>query len=164
MALLRHDSNNLFNAFRSDLDTLFDGFLNDFHSPSVAVSRYHRPSSVSSRIGTGAMRRMPVDVVEKEDRLEVRADLPGVPKESIDIEIDDDRNLVIKTSQKSEMEVEKKEENFFYQERSNEAMRRVIGLPSTIDEEGIKAESRDGVLYITLPKRAKEAGRKITIA
>ncbi len=102
-----------------------------------------------------------VDVYEKNDRYIVKADLPGIKEEDIDISISGD-NLAIKGEKKAETEV--KEENYYRSERTYGSFYRSIQLPSDVDAEKIKANFENGVLEVTLPKSAETKPRKITLS
>ncbi len=100
-----------------------------------------------------------VDVSETEDNIIVKADLPGVKPEEIEINISDNI-LTIKGEKKKEEE--EKKENFYRVERYYGSFMRAIQLPVDIDVEKVKATYKDGVLKITLPKKA-EAKKAIKI-
>ena len=103
-----------------------------------------------------------VDVKEDDKAYTVRADIPGVKKE--DIQVDVDGSVVsVKAEAKQEKE-EKKGEKVIYSERSYGMVSRSFTLPAEVDEKGAKAEYKDGVLTLTLPKKANGGGKRITVA
>ena len=102
-----------------------------------------------------------IEVFEKEDKYVVRAELPGLKEEDIDVSVEGD-TLTIKGEKKSESEV--KEENYHCCERSYGSFFRSIALPSTIDAKKIEADYEDGVLEVNLPKAAEVKPKKITVS
>ena len=101
-----------------------------------------------------------VEVFEKEDRYIVKAELPGMKEEDIEVNAADGR-LTIKGEKKTEHEVE--EEEYHWSERSYGSFVRTIGFPSNVDTSKIKASYEQGVLEITLPKVAEVKPKKITV-
>jgi len=94
-----------------------------------------------------------VDMFDKEDKLVVRAELPGVKKEDIDVSIVGD-TLTIRGERKVEEEV--KDEDYYCCERAYGSFYRAISLPTDVETSKVEARYKDGVLEVTLPK-AKEA-------
>ena len=103
-----------------------------------------------------------LDFIEKEKEYIVKIEIPGIEKDGIDIEIDDDI-LIIKGEKKKEHE-EKNDEIYVY-ERNYGTFRREVRLPTNCDKEKIEAEHKNGVLNLILPKvKIKETKKKkITI-
>ena len=101
-----------------------------------------------------------INLSEDEKNIIVNVDLPGVNPDDVDIEVRDD-SLII--SGKTEEEKEKKEKKFYYYERKSGSFYREISLPSKVDEKKTKAEIKNGVLEIILPKTAKSEGYKIKV-
>lgn len=101
----------------------------------------------------------PVDVLETENELVVKADLPDVDLKDIDIQIERG-TLSIKGERKFER-VEGKGTGYHRIERSYGTFQRVFGLPDTVDPDKVKADYKSGVLTITLPK--KEVAKPKTI-
>ncbi len=100
-----------------------------------------------------------VDVVEQDKQFVLKAELAGIPKEDIKVNIE---NNILTISGERKSEVEDKENHRI--ERFYGSFSRSFTLPENIDEEAIKAESKDGVLYLTLPKReVKEKLKQIEI-
>jgi HSP20 family protein len=102
-----------------------------------------------------------VDVFEKEDRFIVKAELPGMKEEDIDISVVGD-TLSIKGEKKTETEV--KEEDYYRCERSYGSFYRSIPIPSNVDANKIEASFDDGVLELVLPKSAKIKPKKIAVS
>ena len=101
-----------------------------------------------------------VDVKEEDNQFIITADIPGVdPK---DIEVTAENNmLTIKGERKTESEEEK--EGYKRIERSQGTFYRRFSLPDTADVDKIRADSKNGVLQLTIPKRESVKGRKIEV-
>ncbi len=102
-----------------------------------------------------------IDVFEKDDKFVVKAELPGMKEEDIDVSVVGD-TLTIKGEK--EMETETKEEDYYQWERAYGSFYRAIPLPSTVDASKIEASYEDGVLEVTLPKAAEVKPKKITVS
>lgn len=101
-----------------------------------------------------------VDINETADEVIVTAELPGVPKENIELNLVDN-TLEIKTSQKEEVAVEK--EGFRKRERRTMNFYRMIELPCQVDSSKIKASFNNGVLEVRMPKLEKAKKHSIRI-
>ena len=102
-----------------------------------------------------------VDVFEKADKFVVKAELPGMKEEDVDISVVGD-TLTIKGERKAETEV--KDEDYYCCERSYGSFSRSIGLPSTVDAKKIEASFEDGVLEVSLPKAPEVKPKKISVS
>ena len=103
-----------------------------------------------------------IDVKEGEKEFMVEAEIPGVKKEDIFIDVDGD-TVSLRAEMKSEKE-EKKGEKIVYSERSYGMVSRSFTLPVDVDDKAVKAEYRDGVLKLVLPKKSNGVGRRITVS
>jgi HSP20 family protein len=102
-----------------------------------------------------------IDVFERDDRFVVRAELPGMKEEDIDVSVIGNR-LIIKGERKAESEVERKD--YYYSERSYGSFSRSIDMPSDVDAKKIKASYDDGVLEINLPKTPRVKPKKVSVS
>ena len=93
-----------------------------------------------------------VDIYEKDNELILTAEVPGINEKDIEISLEDN-TLSIKGERKFEKET--KEENFHRIERSYGSFFRSFSLPANIDQEKIQAEHENGILRITMPKKAE---------
>ena len=108
----------------------------------------------------GCVWRPAVDVIESDDAYVVRASLPGLKAEDIDVNIEDDV-LTIKAERSEEHE--ETEESYLLRERSFGSYHRAIRLPDSVEAENVEAEVRDGILTLTLPKREEVKPRQIEV-
>jgi HSP20 family protein len=111
--------------------------------------------------GRGEAPRMKVDVAEKNGAYTIAAELPGVKKEDIQVTIDGSQ-VTLSAEVKREKEVQQ-DERVLHAERSYGKVTRSFSLPQEIDEAKAEAKFRDGVLELTLPKKAAAARKQITI-
>jgi HSP20 family protein len=101
-----------------------------------------------------------LDVWETDEDVVYAFDLPGIPKDAIDIEFDEGALTV---SAKRERKHEVKEDNFYRYERRFGTFQRTVGLPQGVDESAIRAEFDDGVLEIHVQKPQQAKPRRIEI-
>ncbi|MFW6206374.1 MAG: Hsp20/alpha crystallin family protein [Gemmatimonadota bacterium] len=103
-----------------------------------------------------------VEVVESDDEIELSAEMPGLSRDDIRIEVEDDI-LRIHGEKKEELEEERKDGEVRISERRYGAFSRSFGLPASVDADAIEAEMKNGVLTVRLPKTAQARGRRIEI-
>lgn len=101
-----------------------------------------------------------VDITEKEDQLVLTAELPGMRKEDIEIELENNV-LTIRGEKKAERE-EKGEQRYVY-ERQFGSFSRSFTLPRTVNADQIRARFDNGVLTVTMPKVEEAKGKRISI-
>jgi HSP20 family protein len=101
-----------------------------------------------------------VNLSEDQDHIYVRAELPGVNPEDLDITIEE-QHLVIRGERK--IPTEEKNVNYHRRERESGFFRRVLRLPSQVDPNKVEAACKDGVLTITLAKPEEVKPRQITV-
>jgi HSP20 family protein len=101
-----------------------------------------------------------VNVSEDQEHFFVRAELPGVNPEDLDITIKE-QNLVIRGERK--IPTEEKNANYHRRERESGFFRRVLRLPAQVDANKVEAACKDGVLTITLAKPVEVKPRQITV-
>ena len=101
-----------------------------------------------------------IEIFERGDELCVRADLPGMKKDDIEVDIADNA-LVIRGERRNEREEE--EEGYYRSERSYGSFFRTIPLPEGVDAENAVASFRNGVLEITMPAPERAKRRRVDI-
>jgi HSP20 family protein len=144
MAIVRWDPVRELDSFQADMNRLFDGFFQARGS------------------GTGGHRRWipAMDLVETEENLVLRADLPGMTEDDVEIEIKDG---VLTVSGERKAEHEEKEEGFYRVERAFGGFSRSLSLPQGIDAGGVSANFDNGVLEVRVPKPAERKPTKVQI-
>jgi len=117
-----------------------------------------------SEMDLGNFMTMPaVNVSEDKDVFRIEVAAPGLDKKDIKLDVDDN---VLTISAEKELSKEDKEKNFLRREFSYSSFRRSFTLPEGVDGEKIKANHKDGVLSIAIPKKEearKKASRMIEI-
>lgn len=107
--------------------------------------------------------RMPrVDVQDRESDLLVRAELPGVKKDDLDISVSEGA-VTIKASTRQETEEGEAEGDYYRREIASGTFARTIPLPADVDADQAKAKFADGVLSLTLPKREAAQRKRISV-
>ena len=101
-----------------------------------------------------------MDVVERDDKLVVRADLPGLKKEDVDVEVRDDLLCI---SGERRREEEREQGGVYRQERSYGGFCRTMQLPGGVDPQQVKATFATGVLEVQIPLPKRPAGRRVQI-
>ena len=132
-----------------------------------ALLRYHRPldrawdAFFAPLDGNGAVNggSIDLDVVETPEAYIVKAEVPGVAKDKIEVKVED-RHVSIAVEYREETEANGKT---LWRERSFGRSSRAIRLPEAVDANAALAKHSDGVLQLTLPKIAKANVRQITI-
>ena len=104
---------------------------------------------------------MKVDIKEKDGAYVVRAEMPGVRKEDIDVRIDGGQ---VSISAESRQEKEEKDEHVLRCERYYGYMNRTFALDHDIDQSKAGAKYEDGVLELTLPKKAGTAAKRLAVS
>ena len=104
--------------------------------------------------------RPAVDVYEDDDKLVIKAEVPGVDKEDISVDLNDG---VLTLTGTRAYENEVKEENYYHRERAYGKFHRSFSLPAGHDPEKIKADFKDGVLKIEIPKPEEKKPKKISV-
>lgn len=152
MALMRPLS-----TLREDINRMFSDIDRGFFSP-LAV-----PSSRMLELGaeTPSVWMPAVDVFEENNDIKVKAQVPGIPPENIDIEVEDSSlTLSGETAQRAE----ETKGNVYRQEICYGRFFRRIPLPTDVQADKAKADFQDGLLTVTLPKSEEVQRRKIKVS
>lgn len=126
---------------KSHLPGFFDEFFRDF-APGFFVQPLH---------GDPLPAQIRLDVHERDDTFELQAEIPGVRKEDIQVEID---GTVVSLQAEVRQEDTRKEARSIRSERYYGSVSRMVQLPAEVDEAKAKARYENGVLRLTLPKKA----------
>ena len=101
-----------------------------------------------------------VDIYDHDDAIVIKAELPGVDKKDIEVDLKD-HVLTLKGERSYENEV--KEENYYHKERTFGKFHRAFSLPADLDSDKIKADFKDGVLRIDIQKPEEKKPKKISV-
>ncbi|MGC8717332.1 MAG: Hsp20/alpha crystallin family protein [bacterium] len=149
MAIRRWDPFRELENLRREMDRLFDEV---FGRGSITEPTIEE----ATRVWAPAC-----DLYETEKDIVVKANLPGVSKDNVEVIVTED-SITIKGQTKEETEV--KEKNYYRKELNYGAFQRVIPLPVTVKSDEAKATFKDGILEIRAPKaEVSPKGRKINI-
>ncbi len=123
-----------------------------------AFARSEGPRDLDQLAGGGW--RPAMDLHETDERYVVRVDLPGVAPADVEIQVEES-SLIIKGERKPDPAMAR--EPYLRRERPMGPFSLQVVLPPSIEREAIKASHRDGVLEVTLPKRAKAVAGRIRV-
>lgn len=101
-----------------------------------------------------------IDVIDRDDEILVKAEVPGVDKKDLDVSVTDDA-VTIRGSTRHEEEEQK--ENYYRREISHGTFARTIALPAAVDSGKAKAKFKDGILELVMPKTETRKRRSIDI-
>jgi HSP20 family protein len=138
---------------RAELDHLF-------HQTTTG-NQLLLPGGIGDRMIPAIRGEFRIDVREHEDEVIVVADLPGVEKETVSVNLINPRALEISCERNKE--TEEKMEGYYVRERVSGSMRRIVALPTDVMENNSKASFRNGVLEVTLIKTKGSAKTRIKI-
>lgn len=102
----------------------------------------------------------PVDIIEDEQKLQFKVEVPGIEEKDIKVEVE---NNVLTVCGERKIEKDVKEENFRRMERHYGAFTRSFTLPPSVDAEKIEANYSNGILAIQMPKRAEAKPKQIKV-
>jgi HSP20 family protein len=138
---------------RREIDRIFDDFFRDFRDLTQGMTAW---PSRTLMAGTGPA----VDMYEEKEKYVVKAEVPGFEKDDIHISITDS---TLQLRGEVKQEEEKEDRNYYYSERSYESFTRDIPLPSAVNQDQIKANFKNGILTIEMPKSKEAVGKEIKI-
>jgi HSP20 family protein len=143
MALVRWDPSRELETLHTDVNRVFDTFF-------------------GGRLGNGATPRWvpAMDLVETDDQLVLRADLPGLDRDDVKIEIKDG---VLTVSGERRVENEERKDGYHRVERAYGGFSRSLSLPQGIDAEQVQADFDKGVLEVRIPKPAERKPHRVQI-
>jgi len=144
MAIVRWDPTREVDSLQSEVNRLFDTFF-------------------GGRSANGALRRWvpPMDLVETDDYLVLRADLPGLDSDDVNIEVKDG---VLTVSGERKTEHEERADGFYRVERASGGFSRSMSLPQDVDAERIDASFDKGVLEVRIPKPEERKPHRVEIS
>lgn len=135
---LKDPFTNIFSAFDRGLESVFD----------------------STSLGLTPQFKIPVDVQETDDGYVIRADLPGVDRKDVSVEVKDG---VITISAERKQESKSRKDGYDYRERSVGSYSRSFRLPDNVKVSDVTAALKDGVLDVSLRRTPESKPRSITV-
>ncbi len=144
MSMTRWDPFRSMNTLQEQVNRLFEDRFAHSHSGQAELASW-APA---------------VDIYETENELVVKADLPEMQEKDIDVRVEN-HTLTIRGERKFSNEVQ--EDNYLRVERAYGTFTRTFSLPNTVNTEAIKAEYRNGVLSVRMPKREETKPKQIQI-
>jgi HSP20 family protein len=145
MAITRWDPFRDLNALQGRMNRLFEDATRGWASEEPVATTTWSPA---------------VDIYEKDGELVVQAELPGIDRNNITLNLE---NNVLTVKGERQFERETKEDNYHRIERSYGAFSRSFSIPATVDEQKIRADYKDGILKIVLPKKEQAKPKQIKI-
>jgi HSP20 family protein len=147
MTIVRWEPLRELTSLQTEMNRLFNSV---FDAPSASGS------------AGGARRWVPaMDLVETPDDFVLRADLPGMTRDDVKLEIEEN---VLTVSGERQAEHAENEQGFYRLERAFGTFSRSLTLPKGVDGEAVSASFRDGVLEVHIPKPAQAKPRRVEIA
>jgi len=151
---------SLLTNYNSIIKHLYDDTFSRWSTPLFGVDgREKRKNQLNtSKSISQNMAAVSFDINEDTNQYEISAEVPGLSKKDLNINIEDS---ILEISGKKEFKEEKKKKNYHLVERSYGSFSRSFMLPNTIDESKISAGVEDGVLTIILPKKKDIPPKKL---
>jgi HSP20 family protein len=148
MALIRWEPVRELNTIQNEMNRLFNTFF--------------EPTGGEGGAPSTARRWLPaMDLVERGDEFLLRADLPGLSENEVNIELEDN---VLTISGERKAEHEQGKEGYYRLERASGSFSRSLTLPEGVDPEKVRASFDRGVLEVRIPKPEQRKPRKVTIS
>jgi HSP20 family protein len=141
-------------SYFEDVDQWFDELRRQWLQPLFMGRNWPEPASVFA----GRMPR--VDVIDRDEEFLVRAELPGVSKDNLELQLQENLLLLRATTRTEEKE---EKGQYFRHETSRGEFQRVIRLPGTVDADQARATFKDGILELVLPKQPGAKRRTIAV-
>jgi HSP20 family protein len=140
--------------YRSDLEDWVQRWDDFFNRPFLPTARQFFPSTAGEWSPS-------IDVMEKNDRYVIKAELPGVKEEDVEVSLTGD---ILTISGEKEEESEEEERGYHYSESSYGSFSRSLTVPSNVDVDDIDVNYDKGVLEIELPKTTETQPRKYKVS
>lgn len=150
MNLVRYNPN--FGLSRRRSDKYFDEVFDDFFSPFFMTGN---TAQASQNHG------LKVDIYQKDDAVIIDAELPGVEKDDIYVDVKG-KNVTLGGERKSETEI--KDEDFYRSERKYGKFERTFSMPFEVNSDAVKATFKNGILKLEIAKPEEQVVKKIAIS
>jgi HSP20 family protein len=142
-----------------DLDRVFAEFQSDWFGSGWPG--FSALALVPASEGHPALAPARADVEEKDGSYEIRADLPGIPKDQIDVRV---RGDLVEIRGEHAAETESKGKNYLRQERTYRGFERTFRLPEPVLGDKVEAKFENGTLTVSIPKAHPIEERKVAVA
>lgn len=154
------------NELWSQMDRLFDEFRDDLFSAMWPTPFLTAPLAAAGRSGAERAVSIPfvpalVDVEDKGTSYEVHAEVPGIPKERIDVQV---HGNILQLRAENGTSRSEEGKNYVRRERTYLGFQRAIELPEDVDADKVQARYQDGVLTVSVPKANPVTPRKVQVA
>jgi HSP20 family protein len=146
MALIRWEPVAELNTIQTEMNRLFNTFFDQSAPGARGAGRRWIPA---------------MDLIETADQYVLRADLPGMSEEDVNVQLQDS---VLTVSGERKAESEQQQEGYYRLERAFGAFSRSLTLPEGVNPDGVKAHFDRGVLEITIPKPEQKKPRQVRIS
>jgi HSP20 family protein len=146
MELIRWNPMRDMFSFRHQMNHLFDDVFGSVVRGDSGLSMWNRYPTV--------------DIYDNDENIIIKAELPGIDKKDIVIDVKDGV-LTLKGERSFDNEV--KEEKYYCRERTFGKFERVFRIPADVDPEKIRADYKDGILKIDIPKSEEQQPKQITV-
>jgi HSP20 family protein len=151
MNLVRYNPHNRLHSGTNMGTRIFDDLFSDLFSPLAITGK---PASMQEGLS------LKVDIYEKDDTVVINAELPGIAKEDISVDIKG-KLVTLGGERKSDEEIN--EENCYRRERRYGKVERTFNLPFEVSSETVKASYDNGILKLEIPKPEEQVVKKVTI-
>ena len=151
MNLVRYNPHNRLSSRTNMGSRVFDDLFSDFFNPLVMTGK---PAGLQESLN------LKVDIYEKDNTIVIDAELPGVAKEDISVDI---KGKVVTLGGERKSDEEINEENCYRRERRYGKFERSFNLPFEVSGESVKATYNSGILKLEIPKPEEQVAKKITI-
>lgn len=136
----------------NNMDSIFDGFFNDFSTPFFGHNMM-----TEKDVANG----LHVDIYEKDNAIVVDADMPGITKEDIKLDV---KGKLVTLGYERKDENEVKEEHLYRKEKRYGKFERTFSMPFEIDADKVSAKYHNGVLKLEIEKPEKQQKKQIEIS
>lgn len=136
-------------SMHRDIDRMFDHFLRGFGMPPIGLP------GLWPSLGESGLLKPKIDLSASEQEYLLTVEIPGVNEKDVAIDIKGN-TMTVKGEKRQEKE--EKDKNFYRIERSYGSFQRVLSLPEDVDQDAIKASFKNGILSITMPRKALPKG------
>lgn len=151
MNLVRYNPNHRLGTGTTRGAGMFEDLFNDFFSPVVMSGK---------PIGLNDTLSLKVDIYEKDNSIVIKAELPGIAKEDISVDI---KGKLVTVGGERKQEEEINQENYYRRERNFGKFERTFNLPFEVNSDTVRAIFNDGILKLEIPKPEEQVAKKITI-